>query len=173
MNILYLHGLDSSLNDEKCAILEKYGKVYAPLIEYRKDANRVAFLIDEFKDKEIDVVIGSSMGGFAGYYIADALQRPALLFNPALAYRSVLQEIPNSKDQVLNSKLQIPKSKLIHIVLGAKDEVIDPKTTLEFLANSIGVDNYNIKIRQDLEHRIPEGVFEEEVGGFFGVIGGW
>ena len=56
-------------------------------------------------------------------------------------------------------------------MLGAKDDVIDPKTTLEFLANSIGVDNYNIKIRQDLEHRIPEGVFGEEVGVFFGIIG--
>src|SRR5690554_4666971 len=106
MNILYLHGLDSSLNDEKRAILEKYGKVYAPLIDYREDANRVVFLIDEFKDKDIDVVIGSSMGGFAGYYIADALQRPALLFNPALAYRSVRQEIPNTKTQAPNSKYQ-------------------------------------------------------------------
>lgn len=160
MNILYIHGLDSCLNAEKRTILEKYGVVYAPVVDYRKDIKSIDNLLTLFKDEDINVVIGSSMGGFAGYYIAEAIQRPALLFNPALAYRSVPQEITNVK-------IQIPKSNLKHIVLGAKDETIDPKTTLEFLANSIGSDNYNIKIRQDLEHRITEEIFEEEVKGFF------
>ena len=158
MNILYLHGLDSSLNAEKRAILEKYGTVYSPQIDYRNDESSIDSLINLYKDKDIDSVIGSSMGGFAAYYIADKFQRPALLFNPALAYRSVHQEIPDIKN---------PLSNLKHLVLGAKDEVIDPKSTLEFLSNSIGIDNYNIKIRQDLQHRIPEEVFEVEVKAFF------
>lgn len=158
MNVLYLHGLDSSLSPEKRIILQKYGTVYAPLIDYRKDINSISTLIAQYRDKDINTVIGSSMGGFAGYYIADALQRPALLFNPALAYRSVSQEIPNTKN---------PHSNLKHIVLGAKDETIDPKSTLEFLAKSIGIDDYTIKIRQDLAHRIPEDIFKEEVKAFF------
>ena len=158
MTILYLHGLDSSLNDEKRIILEKYGLVYSPQINYRKDKNSIATLIAEHQNNNINTVIGSSMGGFAAYYIADALQRPALLFNPALAYRSVAQEIP---------MIENLKSNLKHIVLGAKDEIIDPKTTMKFLATSIGIDNYTIKIRQDLAHRIPEEIFEEEVKAFF------
>ncbi|WP_139856327.1 YqiA/YcfP family alpha/beta fold hydrolase [Aequorivita sinensis] len=158
MNILYLHGLDSSLNAEKRAILEKYGTVYSPQIDYRNDESSIESLINLYKDKDIDSVIGSSMGGFAAYYVADKFQRPALLFNPALAYRSVHQEVPDIKN---------PLSNLKHLVLGAKDEVIDPKSTLEFLSNSIGIDNYNIKIRQDLQHRIPEEIFEVEVKAFF------
>lgn len=158
MNILYLHGLDSSLSKEKRAILEKYGAVYAPQIDYRKDTNSIKTLLSHYNDMHINAIVGSSMGGFVGYYIADALQRPALLFNPALAYRSVLQEIPNIAN---------PNSNLKHIVLGAKDETIDLKTTLAFLSKTIGIDNYNIKIRQDLEHRIPEWIFKEEVKAFF------
>lgn len=158
MNILYLHGLDSILSNEKRTILEKYGAVYAPLIDYRKDENSIETILSHFNDMYINAVVGSSMGGFVGYYIADALQRPALLFNPALAYRSVPQEIPNIAN---------PNSNLKHIVLGAKDETIDPKTTLNFLSKSIGIDNYNIKIRQDLVHRIPEWIFKEEVKAFF------
>lgn len=158
MNILYLHGLDSSLSKEKHAILDKYGAVYAPQIDYRKNLKTVETILAYYRDMDINAIIGSSMGGFAAYYIADALQRPALLFNPALAYRSVRQEIPNIAN---------PNSNLKHIVLGAKDETIDPKTTLEFLSKSIGIDNYNIKIRQDLEHRIPEWIFKEEVKEFF------
>lgn len=158
MNILYLHGLDSSLNAEKKIILEKYGTVYAPLIDYRKDTTSIETIFFHYKDLDINAIIGSSMGGFAGYYIADALQRPALLFNPALAYRSVPQEIPAIEKN-------FPKLK--HIILGAKDETIDPKDTLHFLAEKLDVDEFSIKIRQDLAHRIPEEIFREEVKKFF------
>ncbi len=158
MHILYLHGLDSSLSNEKRKLLEKYGAVYAPLIDYRKDTNSIENILSLFNDMQINAIVGSSMGGFVGYYMADTLQRPALLFNPALAYRSVPQKIPNNAN---------PNSNLKHIVLGAKDETIDPKTTLEFLSKSIGIDNYNIKIRQDLAHRIPEEIFKEELKAFF------
>ncbi|WP_310991485.1 YqiA/YcfP family alpha/beta fold hydrolase [Aequorivita marina] len=158
MNILYLHGLDSSLNNDKRKILEKYGEVYAPQIDYRADSNSIATLLSKIENMVINTIIGSTMGGFAGYYIADALQIPALLFNPALAYRSVPQEIPSIKNSHSNFK---------HIVLGAKDETIDPKSTLAFLSKSIGIDNYNINIRQDLAHRIPANIFKEEVKAFF------
>lgn len=158
MNILYLHGLDSSLNAEKRLILEKFGTVLGPEIDYRKDENSIESLLNTFRNKDINVVIGSSMGGFAGYYIAQALQRPALLFNPALAKRSVPQAVPNYPNGVTTLK---------HIVLGANDDVIDPKSTLNFLANSLGSDNYTIKVRQGLGHRIPEEIFEEEIKAFF------
>lgn len=158
MNILYLHGLDSSLNTDKRAILEEFGTVFSPQIDYRNDERSIESLIKLYNDKNIDFIIGSSMGGFAAYYIANKFQLPALLFNPALAYRSIHQEIPDIKNPISNLK---------HLVLGAKDEVIDPKSTLQFLSNSIEIDNYNIKIRQDLQHRIPEEIFEVEVKAFF------
>jgi len=161
MNILYLHGLDGRLTAEKQSILEKHGTVHAPEIDYREEENSIESLLNDFKDKSISIVIGSSMGGFVGYYVANGLEVPALLFNPALAYRSVHQEIP---------KVTKVKSRFKYLVLGANDNLIIPKDTLNFIGASIGKDNYNLHIRQDLAHRIPADIFEEEVKAFFKIL---
>ena len=76
MNILYLHGLNGSLSDEKRTILEEYGTVYSPAIDYESDVNSIENLRRQFVDGKIDVVMGSSMGGFAGYYLSIAFKNP-------------------------------------------------------------------------------------------------
>lgn len=95
MNILFLHGLESKLSDEKRAILETYGTVIAPDLDYKSNPDAIQNLYDEFKNQNINSIIGSSMGGFAGFHLANSLGIFALLYNPALPYRnSVLQNIP-------------------------------------------------------------------------------
>lgn len=159
MKILYLHGLDGSLGPEKRTILEKYGTVLSPAIDYRVEFNSIEILVEQFKNEKIRAVIGSSMGGFVGYYVADAYGLPALLFNPALATRSVRQKVPVNKTPLLSFK---------QIVIGSRDEVIDPKATLEFLGRNFQIHtNYRIHIRQNLAHQIPVDVFQEEVQDFF------
>ena len=162
MNILYIHGLNGSLSEEKRAILETYGTVYSPSIDYAEDPNSIKHLKEEFQDKDINVVMGSSMGGFVGYYLSIAFQRPALLFNPALVYRTVFQNIPEYNN---------PNRSFKKIVLGSQDEVVYPKNTLIFIADRIK-DNtdYQISLRQDLAHRIPLEIFEEEVKSFFNSV---
>ncbi|MEJ1222780.1 YqiA/YcfP family alpha/beta fold hydrolase [Sediminicola sp. 1XM1-17] len=159
MNILYIHGLNGSLSDDKRVILETYGTVYSPSIDYEADSNSIEHLKEEFQYKDINVVMGSSMGGFVGYHLSIAFQRPALLFNPALVTRSVFQNIP-----VYNNLHRSFKK----IVLGAQDDVVYPKNTLIFIADRIN-DNtdYQITLRQDLAHRIPLQIFKEEVAAFF------
>ena len=155
MNILYIHGLNSSLNLEKRAILERFGNIQAPAIDYENNANSITWLYNHYKDVKIDVIIGSSMGGFAGYHLSKLFKVPGLVFNPALAERSVFQNIPH-----------IPETNgsRITIVLGAKDDVVDPKSTLIFLGDLLKQpQDYNIQIRHDLEHQIPVDVFEEEI----------
>ena len=50
------------------------------------------------------------------------------------------------------------------LILGAKDTVVTPISTLDFVSHHINSNtNFNIKIRQELEHRIPIKIFEEEV----------
>ncbi|OMP32269.1 YqiA/YcfP family alpha/beta fold hydrolase [Mangrovimonas sp. DI 80] len=162
MNILYLHGLNGSLSPEKRTILENYGTVYSPSIDYELDPNSILSIVEKFQEIDINVVIGSSMGGFAGYYISNALQRPALLFNPAIAHRSVQQLVPELEQQKSNFK---------QMVLGSADEVVDPRETLRFLANTVDLQpEYQIHLRNDLAHRIPVEVFEEEVKAFFGQL---
>ncbi|WP_299781580.1 YqiA/YcfP family alpha/beta fold hydrolase [uncultured Formosa sp.] len=163
MNILYLHGLNGSLSLEKKTILEQYGNVYAPSIDYENEPNSISDIIAQYHNISVNVVIGSSMGGFAGYYVANQFQCPALLFNPALLKRSVKQNIPEIKYKISSVK---------RIVLGTEDNVVNPKETLQFLANTIDFyPNYNLHVRNQLAHRIPITVFKEEVNIFFNELG--
>ena len=159
MNILYIHGLNGSLSPEKRDILETYGTVFSPAIDFENSPNSISELIKTYQDQDINVVIGSSMGGFAGYYVSNAFQRPALLFNPALEKRPVNQIILDLPQQ---------KSNLKHIILGTSDDVVNPKDTFKFLAETIAFNpEYNIHLRHDLAHRIPIDIFKEEVASFF------
>ena len=110
MNILFLHGLESKLSDEKRAILETYGTVIAPDLEYKSNPNVIQNLYDEFKNQDINTIIGSSMGGFAGFHLANSLGICALLYNPALPYR-------NSIEQIIPNNLQVRESPLMRIIL--------------------------------------------------------
>jgi len=159
MNILYLHGLLGSLNSEKRETLEKYGTIYAPTIPYKNNSTCIDWLYQTYKEKQIEVVIGSSMGGFTGYYLSRLLQTPALLFNPALAHRTVRQEIPSPLPTH-----QHP----VHFTLGAQDEVVNPKETMGFIATHFPVtQNYQLHIQQDLAHRIPLPTFKSATTHFF------
>lgn len=159
MNILYIHGLDSKLSDEKREILERFGRVYAPDINYYENKNAISSILDYYPEVEIDIVMGSSMGGFAGYHVADKLERPALLFNPALEHRSVEQYSPGE----FNSY-----SKLKYIVLGQKDEVISPRDTLDYLMNNLNpLTHLHLHLVPRMGHNIPVQFFEEEVSAFF------
>lgn len=159
MKILYIHGLNGSLSPEKRALLEPYGEVFAPAIDYQSDAHAIASISTAFKAQSISVVIGSSMGGFTGYYVSNIMQCPALLFNPALAQRSVPQTIPEIKNNTSPFK---------QIVIGTQDDVVNPKQTLKFLSDTL-IDHpeYKIHIHNHLAHRIPLEVFEEEIELFF------
>lgn len=158
MTILYIHGLNGSLSQEKRDILETYGNVLSPSIDYNNNVNSIIDLHSSHQQTAINVIIGSSMGGFAAYHLSKLYKLPCLIFNPALAQRSVHQLIPET-----------PKSSenLTHIVLGSKDPIVQPKGTLEFLGNLLyQPQDYTISIRHDLAHRIPLSVFKEEVSKF-------
>lgn len=158
MNLVYLHGLDSKLSLEKKDILEKFGKVIAPEIDYYSNTNAIESLVDQLKDKKVDVIIGSSIGGFAGYYVSTALKKPALLFNPALKNRSVEQIIPS---------IPINSRSVKQFVLGALDDVVNPGDTLGFISKIYNeFTDFHIHLRTGLTHNIPLDVFEEEINSF-------
>ena len=161
MNILYLHGLESKLSDEKRAILEKYGNVMAPDMDYKSNPNMIDHLYNTYRNQEIDVIIGSSMGGFSGYYLANILNVRCLLYNPALPYRNTtVQNIP--------SQIPMTNTSFMRIVLGAQDTIIKAKDNLAFLSQHMTDKiDYTVKIRRDLAHQIPVNVFEEETKAFF------
>lgn len=161
MNILYLHGLESKLSPEKRQILEKFGNIIAPNLDYKSNPNIIQYLYGEFKNQSINAIIGSSMGGFAGYYLAKSLGVRAMLYNPALPYRTSIEQF------VPEIVAKNPLSDL-RIVLGGLDDVIKAKDNLAFLAENYDFErNYQIVIRKELGHQITIAVFEEETNAFF------
>lgn len=160
-NILYLHGLQVDPNEEpisaeKRTILEHYGTVYAPKLDYANNPNCFALLENEFKVKNIDLIVGSSMGGFMAYYLSLNWQKPCLAFNPALpgqkVHQNLLENVPSKRTEYLQ------------VVLGAQDDVINAGYNLIYLAqNTEKDDNISIHIQNGLQHRIPVEVLEEEM----------
>ncbi|MEN9489236.1 MAG: hypothetical protein RL494_1501 [Bacteroidota bacterium] len=160
MNIIYLHGLGSNLSIEKKEILEPFGNIIAPDLDYRANPNMIETLYTEYKNQNINFIIGSSMGGFTGFYLAQIMQVPALLFNPALPYRtSVLQNIPFINDN---------HHHLLQIVIGNQDDVILAKDNLEFITKLLPLEcDFRLHLISELGHGIPLAVFESEIHSFF------
>lgn len=161
MNILFLHGLESKLNDNKRAILEKYAQVIAPDMDYKSNPNMIEYLYNSYHNQKIDAIIGSSLGGFTGYYLSKTLGVPCLLYNPALPYRTTIE-------QKIPAHLEQKNPAFMQIVLGAKDSVIKATDNLSFLSQNItDQTNYTIFLKKDMEHRIPMEIFEEQTTLFF------
>ena len=160
MNILYLHGLDSNLSNEKREVLKPFGNIIAPDLNYRANPNMIENLYTEYKNQNINFIIGSSMGGFAGFYLSKLMQIPALLFNPALPYRtSILQNIPIINDD---------HNHLLQIVIGNQDDIILAKDNLKFILKLLPLKNdIRLHLISELGHGIPVAIFENEVNSFF------
>lgn len=160
MTILYLHGLESKLSPAKRSILERFGTVIAPDLDYHNNPNVFDLLLKMSETHTFDVVLGSSMGGFMGYYFANTINCPALLFNPALPHRPVPQNIP-AIDPVNTSSL-------LHFALGGQDDVIKANDNLKWLAeNRLSNTDIKISIHNQMGHPIPVRILEIEVTEFF------
>ena len=157
MNILYLHGLMSKLSPEKRKVLEQYGEVFAPDINYKHQHIQPVEILKQFPHTEFNVIIGSSMGALNAYIISENIGRPALLFNPPLAKYQPIQ-FPATQVKALASK---------QILLGGSDEVVNPSETMTFLGKHAKTSEMNITIEPLLGHRIPVSVFEEQLETFF------
>ncbi len=157
-NIKYFHGLDSFLSEEKRAILETFGKVTAPVFNY-KEPGALQSINDSFDEILPDtILIGSSFGGYIASVTSTAYDIPCLLFNPALKYREVEETLQEPFDPNIKS--------LSYIVLGRKDEIINCDENLSL------IDKYykavtKVIIEENMSHRIPVDIFKKHVELFF------
>lgn len=127
MKVLYIHGLHSNPNPLKLDILEKLGlEVVSPFIDYEKEKVEVYQRVKKIAlEEDIDLIIGSSLGGFIGYWLSRDIDKPSLLFNPALYFESMQVYIPNLKEQ---------NNPSIYICLGEKDSQVAPQEVREYLS---------------------------------------
>lgn len=135
---LYIHGLDSHPVPGKLEIMRGAGlDVTALHLDYRKQDDAYLMLKKEALVKEVQFIVGSSLGGFLGNWLAEELGLPCLLFNPAMNFQSVMNlDIPQLSTLSCPFRL---------VVLGASDDSVDPVENLEYFKH---------KEREDLEQRI-------------------
>lgn len=148
MRVSFFHGLDSKpISEKNYALREKFDEVYDPAMDY---TNPLMFekVLKHLQENPVDLLIGSSMGGYIAYCLSTHLGTRTLLFNPAVHSRPVEPVV------TLGSK----ESNHL-IVLGNSDTVITPKET-ELFFN--GVSGVNI-IREDIGHIIPIEVFKKYI----------
>ena len=161
-DIIYFHGLDSSLNEEKREALEVYGIVTAPTYDYRNAA--VLENIEKMFTYSINtVLVGSSFGGYLANLFSTKYDIPSLLFNPALAVQSIPSLI------TLNNQKESNNKSLTYFVLGKKDTVVDAAASLIYIDSYIK-GTKEISIEPDLEHRVPLDIFQKHLQLFFSML---
>lgn len=157
MKILYLHGLDSFLQDDRKQVLQQYGEVFAPILDYKNTPHLFETLQKKYSD--IEAIIGSSAGGLATYYLAQAIKKPCLLFNPALNFRNEMP-IPTDFDPSYFEYMRI--------VIGLQDEIIEAWQSLSIIKNDISQNqNIDIHLINKMKHSYPIEIFRQEVAFFF------
>lgn len=146
MRIAFFHGLESSSVSDKSEYLqEKYDFVYCPTMDY-KDKDIYQKTLNEIKDMNLDLLIGSSIGGWMAYCLSRDTGIPTVLFNPAFHSRSVefITELGNRISTHV-------------VVLGKNDTIINPDISKWYIEN-IALGNFKICIENN-EHRTPIKTF--------------
>ncbi|WP_172916245.1 YqiA/YcfP family alpha/beta fold hydrolase [Capnocytophaga canimorsus] len=157
MKILYLHGLDSFLQDDRRAVLQQYATIDAPVLDYKGTPNLFKKLQETYHD--VDAIIGSSAGGLVAYYLAQYLQKPCLLFNPALTFRAEMP-IPTAFNKNYKEYMQI--------VVGGQDKIISAWESIEIIKEDISENqNINIHFTNTMQHSYDIDIFRKEVEFFF------
>ena len=75
MKILYLHGYKARPNYQRIGYLQELGhEVIAPYIKYDNEPNIMLELLED----DYDMVIGSSLGAYVGFYLASYKSIPCV-----------------------------------------------------------------------------------------------
>ena len=146
MRIAFFHGLESPSKSDKSEYLEANYEAYCPALNYTQPG-LFAEVLDEVKRRDIQLLTGSSMGGWFAYCISTMTGIPTVLFNPAL----------HSRTEMYDPVVQIGRKKAKHvIILGKNDDVINPNMTIEFLKTN----NVNFEYHfESNDHRTPVNIF--------------
>ena len=144
---IYFHGLESSQGGIKVQFLDQeVDFLEAPAMDYTKEDIFEEWL-DYVKNEEPDLLIGSSMGGYFAMALATHTGIPVLVFNPAIHSRSIeIKGLESGTEKLAGL-----------VVLGKKDEVINPGPTISMLQGT--QNTLDISIEKEMGHRVPLDVF--------------
>jgi predicted esterase YcpF (UPF0227 family) len=157
MKAVYLHGLETKGKGQKNEYLETiFPDLYDPQINYR-ELGIFEKILQEISDFKPDLIIGSSMGGRFGYHIGNLLKVNTVLFNPALAWTSLLDIV--IQHTIFNESIGVKHQ----VILGKNDKVIIPEKTELFLNKNTS--QFEM-IWGNHEHRTPFDIFTQVIGSY-------
>ena len=153
MHILYIHGLDSSPNPDRIGWLEQAGhQVSALHLDYRQQPDAFAILKAYAQAQGCTYLVGSSLGGFLGFWLGETLGLPGLLFNPAMT----LVTLEEARIDPATPR----RAPARWVVLGAQDDTVDPRANEAFFAQPVNQAPYQRVVTcQWLGHQIDPDTF--------------
>jgi len=152
MKVAFFHGLESQPRSEKNEILEElFGadNIYAPEMVYDYPL-MYEEVLKHLQENPVDLLIGSSMGGYFAHSLSTILNIPTLLFNPAVHSRSMEPDFVETGN----------KRPVQTLVLGKADSVVKPYLTLDYFSDA----EFPLQIDiVEMEHRVPAEIFREQL----------
>jgi len=118
-SILYLHGLNSTHQNDRTDWLQKIGNVINPPMIYKNFPLDYRFLEKLIIQNRPAWIIGSSLGGYFAFHLGNYYRIPTVLLNPALSLTNIVR--PDNR--------LAPTDAMHTISLGIKDEIVSPAGT--------------------------------------------
>lgn len=154
MKILYIHGLNSSPNEFRMGLLQSRGhQVGALHLDYLEQPDSYSILKNYAVAEGAEYIIGSSLGGFLGFWLAEELGLPCLLFNPAMWVTREEANIPLAISRTCPDR---------RVVLGALDEEVDPQANWTFFKSPENQAPFQrVLLCQWLPHQIDDETYRD------------
>ena len=153
MKILYLHGYGSKFDPDstKIGVLKTLGQVSGPNLDYGEGQQAVFDAVLAFVDNDrYDLVVGTSMGGWLASHVCRLLQVPFVALNPAITPSRTLKKYIGQTINYVGHDCRIDEEAVMsyadfytrggcgYILCEAGDEVLDARTTLDYLSAYYG-----------------------------------
>lgn len=158
-SIAVYHGLGGSPAQDRIDVLKSLGYTHILYdhIDFQKewelDRCKSLMIRQVNRAKDVDLLMGFSLGGYIAFELAGYISKNLILINPA---------IDRTKTKLDIKKLDFVEGKNfknIEIFLGDSDKLIDKNITIDF----INRENIPAKIEiiKGMEHRVPINYFQE------------
>jgi len=123
MTSLYLHGYNSTHQNQRTDWLSQFGTVINPPMNYRNFPENYQFLEQLLLHHKPQVLVGSSLGGYFAFHLGNYYRIPTILLNPALLMTNIVK--PDNR---------IFATDTLHTIsIGKNDAVIPPQSTYAVL----------------------------------------